>query len=271
MSKYKLIAFDMDGTLLNSEKKISRDTLEAIHEAFATGKEVVLSTGRCVVELEEYFQDIPELRYLICTSGALVYDLKEKKTIYAKKLPVEAVQRILEAGKQEVCMEHILTVDSITQADKIPRMNIYNMSHHQPMFERVATGVEDIHSWYSWYGAPVEKAILHHASIEGRERSRQRLKDLDIEMVDSEIASLECSARGVTKGIGLEKLCGHLGISMEEAIAVGDADNDLDVLKHAGLAVAMGNANTHVKEISDVCVQDCDHDGCAEAIRKFLL
>lgn len=271
MSHYKLIAFDMDGTLLNSEKKISKETLKAIHEAFAQGKEVVLSTGRCVVELEEYFDDMPELRYLICTSGALVYDLKEKKTIYAKKLPVEAVQRILEAGKKETCMEHILTVDSIAQADKISHMDSYNMGHHQPMFERVATGVEDIHAWYRQYNAPVEKAILHHASIAARERSRERLKDLDIEIVDAEIASLECSARGVTKGIGLEKLCEYLGISIEDAIAVGDADNDLDVLKHAGLAVAMENANEHVKDISDVIVHDCDHDGCAEAIRKYLL
>ena len=261
----------MDGTLLNSEKKISEDILKAIHEAFAAGKEVALSTGRCVAELEEYFADMPKLRYLITTSGALVYDLKAKKTIYAKKLPVEAVQAILQAGTREVCMEHILTTDSIAQADKIPHMDTYNMAHHQPMFERVATGVKDIRAWYSANPLPVEKAILHHGSVEARERSRERLKNLDIEMVDSEIASLECSARGVTKGIGLEKLCEYLGISIDEAIAVGDADNDLDVLKHAGLAVAMGNANEHVKEISDVVVNDCDHDGCAQAIRNYLL
>jgi len=271
MSKYQLIAFDMDGTLLNSEKKISKDTLLAIEEAFDAGKEIALSTGRCVVELEEYFSQIPRLRYLICTSGALVYDLKEKTTIYAKKLSADVVQKILEVGKEELCMEHILTVDSIVQAEKISCMETYNMGHHQPMFERVATGVENIREWYRQYHLPVEKAILHHASTEGRKRSRERLKELDIEMVDSEVASLECSAKGVTKGIGLEKLCEYLGISVEETIAVGDADNDLDILKHAGLSIAMGNGNERVKEIADIIVRDCDHDGCAQAIREYLL
>ena len=90
-------------------------------------------------------------------------------------------------------------------------------------------------------------------------------------LANAEQASLEISAVGVTKGTGLKKLCEHLGISLEETIAVGDADNDIDVLKTAGLSVAMGNANDTVKSICDVVVSDCDHDGCAEVIEKYLL
>ena len=67
------------------------------------------------------------------------------------------------------------------------------------------------------------------------------------------------------------QLCEYLGIPVEETIAVGDADNDIEVLKTAGLAIAMGNAAEHVKAIADVMVADCDHDGCAEAIGKYLL
>lgn len=85
MSKYKLIAFDMDGTLLNSEKRISERTLEAVNRAFDAGKEVILSTGRCVAELREYFKRIPRLRYVVCSSGAILYDVKEEKILYSNQ------------------------------------------------------------------------------------------------------------------------------------------------------------------------------------------
>ena len=75
----------------------------------------------------------------------------------------------------------------------------------------------------------------------------------------------------MTKGTGLLALAPQLGISPEQTIAVGDADNDLPMLRAAGLAVAMGNANENARAASDVTVADNDHSGCAEAIHRFLL
>lgn len=271
MSRYGLIALDMDGTLLNSEKKISQATQVAIQEVFAAGKEVVLSTGRCVAELDEYFPQLPGIRYLICTSGALVYDLKQQREIYSQKIAPRTVLQILQAGQLEECMEHLLTMDSIVQSDKVSSMERYNLAHHQPMFQRVATKVPYLYAYYLQNPIPVEKAVLHHATEEGRERSRQRLKHLALELVDSEVTSLECSARGVTKGMGLAKLCEYLKFPIEETIAVGDSDNDIDMLKRAGFSIAMGNAKENVKNICDVIVEDCDHDGCVRAIQKYLL
>ena len=86
MSKYKMIAFDMDGTLLNSQKKVRKETLDAINKAFDGGKEVILCTGRALAELEEYIELIPRMRYMVMTSGAFVYDIKEKKDIYANEI-----------------------------------------------------------------------------------------------------------------------------------------------------------------------------------------
>lgn len=90
-------------------------------------------------------------------------------------------------------------------------------------------------------------------------------------MIQSERTGLEISARGVNKGSGLERLCLHIGVPINECIVVGDADNDVEALKKAGLAVAMGNANSNVKKIADVVVADCDRNGCAEVIEKYLL
>ena len=271
MSDYKLIAFDMDGTLLNSEKKISEETQHMIQQAFEAGKEVILSTGRCMAELQDYLKILPGLRYAICVSGALVYDLKEKKKIFTRGIPLALAEQILEASKKEDTMVQVLTMESIVQSDRISCMSRYGMGQYQSMFERITRKVDDIYAFYGEYIREAEKINLYHRTVEDRERSRERLKALELELADAEETSLECSALGVTKGLGLQKLCEYLNIPMAQTIAVGDADNDIDILKAAGLSIAMGNANETVKGICDVVVSDCDHDGCAEAIRRYLL
>lgn len=93
MSQYQLIAFDMDGTLLNSNKQISPETLNAIKRATDAGKTVILCTGRNLAELNAFTEIIPGLRYLDCVSGACVYDLKEKKTLYSQALDPGIVKK----------------------------------------------------------------------------------------------------------------------------------------------------------------------------------
>lgn len=271
MSKYKLIAFDMDGTLLNSEKRISEQTLEAVNRAFDAGKEVILSTGRCVAELREYFKRIPRLCYVVCSSGAILYDVKEEKILYSNSISIELAEKILAESKKEDLMVHLLAIESIVQKKDIPQMERFGMGVYRPMYEKVTTQVDDIYEYYKEHPFEVPKLNLYHATTEGRERTRKRLAGLDLVLADAEKTALECSATGVTKGTGLLRLCEHLGVEPEETIAVGDADNDLNILETAGLAIAVGNANEHVKAVAAVVVNDCDHDGCAEAIDKYLL
>lgn len=104
MSQYQLIAFDMDGTLLNSNKQISPETLNAIKRATDAGKTVILCTGRNLAELNAFTEIIPGLRYLDCVSGACVYDLKEKKTLYSQALDPGIVKKLMEFGMEEGAM-----------------------------------------------------------------------------------------------------------------------------------------------------------------------
>lgn len=271
MGKYKLISFDMDGTLLNSNKEILPKSLEMIQKAVDSGKEVILSTGRCVAELSDYIGQIPGLRYINCSSGALVYDLKENKEIYSNAIPVEKVKKILDIARLEDCMPHIMTKESIVQQCDFENMAHFKMSNYIPLYDKVATKVDNLWKFYEDNSFPVEKFNIYHVNPEERDRAKERLKDPDLVLVNAEETSVEISAKGATKGVGLIKLCEYLGISIEETIAVGDSDNDIEVLKIAGLSVAMGNSNDTVKEMCDVMVADCDCDGCAEAIEKYLL
>ena len=145
------------------------------------------------------------------------------------------------------------------------------MGAYKPLFEKVATPVDNIAEYSIKNKVDVLKLNLYHAFQEDREKTRKKLEKENFVMVNAEKTSLEISAAGTTKGTGLAKLCDYLGIDLSEVISVGDADNDLDVLSKAGLAVAMGNANDNVKKICDVTVRDCDHNGCGEAIEKYLL
>lgn len=272
MEQYKLIAFDMDGTLLNSQKKITDKTCEAIQKAIDAGIIVILNTGRCVAELEEYMDVLKNIQYINSTSGALVYDRKSDKDIYSSALDVDTVKAILDIVSSKDVMIDFLTRESIVQRDKIEKMEQYHMEVYRDMFERVTVKWEDICGQYLEKPFPVAKLNIYHTSEEARNYTRQRIEELQlgVEMVNAETTSLEISAKGIDKGIGLEKLCQYLNISLSQTIVVGDADNDIGAMKKAGLAVAMGNANERIKELADVMVVDNDHDGCREVIEKYI-
>ena len=273
MSSYDLIAFDMDGTLLNSKKRISKDTLDMISLAEAKGKIVCLSTGRCMPELNAYVPHIPGLRYIIGDSGTFIRDLKTGKNIFSHPLSVETASEILRRVREsgEDLMLHIHSEQSIVQRSHAAAMDDYNMGIYQSMFERVCFMPENIIDFFLSAPFPPNKVNLYCRESEQRERMHGMLSDLNIDFTYVEGCSLECTPVGTSKGKGLKLLCDALTIPIERSIAVGDADNDLEMLSYAGLAVAMGNAKDNVKALADVIVADNDSDGCAEAIRRFLL
>ena len=149
-------------------------------------------------------------------------------------------------------------------------VSVFQMSIYQSLYDRVATVVPDMETYVREHPGKSLKLCIFHRDPGTREQTRRAVKHLGMELEDAETTSLEISPRGVTKGLGLQILCSYLGISIEESVAVGDADNDIDVLKTAGLSVAMGNANETVKDLCDVIVADNDHDGIVEVIDRFF-
>lgn len=273
MNNYQLIAFDMDGTLLNSDKQISPETLNAIKRAGDAGKTVILCTGRNLAELNAFTEIIPGLRYLDCVSGACVYDLKEKKTLYSQALDPGIVKKLMEFALEEEAMIHVLSERSIVQRNQQSHMADFHMGIYQTMFDKITDKLENIYNSFCQEPFPVLKLNLYHKDEYSRARTVERIKAAGLEtaLALAESTSLECSAKGIDKGVGLKKLCEHLGLPLEQTIAVGDADNDTMALKTAGLSIAMGNATEPIKTLADVIVADCDHNGCAEAIDKYLL
>lgn len=271
MSTYSIIAFDMDGTLLNSQKQVSKENLEAIHDAVNAGKIITLSTGRCIPELIEPLKILKEVQYSIAVSGAMVFSNSDLKIIQSSTIPSKIIEELFYRLKKEDVMIHLLSDLSVVDKQHVDNLAPYGMGVYQPMFNRIATKVDNIEDYYKASHPGVNKFNIYCSSQDQRVRLKEELSDLPLCLAYSEISSLECSPENTHKGTGLIKLCEHLNIPIEETIAVGDAYNDIEILKTAGLSVAMGNSNQHVLDISDVVVSDNDHHGCAEAIYKYLL
>ena len=274
MPKYDLIALDMDGTVLDDNKEISRANAEAIHDALRAGRDVIFCTGRSLAEMNDILADFPDMHYLLAESGAFLYDLREKRILYAAAIGREEIAKIREAvGDRDLMPIAFSRGRYMINRSQFYSLKDYGMAPYQEMGPRVATPAENVLAETCAGVYPAEKINLYHRRVEDRAESRRRLDRLkpDLEYVDSEISSLECSPRGITKASGLERLSQILQIDAERMIMVGDADNDLAGLRFAGLAVAMGNANENVKAECDEVVADNNHDGCAEAIRRFLL
>ena len=271
MKAYRLIALDIDGTLLNSKKQVAPDTLEAVRRAAAAGITVVFCTGRAVSELEEFYGLLPEIRYAVFASGSGLYDIQKREAFSLRGIPRTQAEEIMAlAGTKDLMPQIVLADRDVIQSSHMDALDHYHMGIYRPLYQRAMTLTPDIFAFFRACRDEILKINMYHADRLERIRTRAQLEHLQMEKVYSEVSSLECSALGVNKGTGLLRLCDALGIERAASAAVGDAENDIPMLQMAGLGVAMGNGTDAVKNAADRVVADMDHGGCAEAIEMIL-
>ena len=269
--KYKILALDMDGTLLNSRKELTQPTVDAINRLLERGVHVVFGSGRNLPEMSDIHRALNKIRYGILISGGLVYDFVADKPIAVHPVAVDDIMTIIDIGIDERAMIHLHTIrDSIARQADIDHMSDFHMGIYQTMFDRICVKVDDPKKYALEHEGEIIKVNLYHRSTESRQRSVELLKDRALEMVFAEGSSLEASPRGVSKASGLIELCKALNIPIEETVAIGDAPNDREILQTAGLGIAMGNAEDEIKKIAGFITLDNDHDGVVHAIEKIF-
>ena len=269
---YRLLALDMDGTALTSEKVISPKTGEAIHTALAEGKHVFFATGRAPVEMEEHLRHFPDMRYVMYLSGAIVRDRVTGEDLHNVHIPIHIVEKIMEISRKRSALVAVYASDGVfVETNKRGRMAEYGCACFEPLYEQCATWVEDLEEIAFDPKRRIHKINFYCGSEGEWLLCAEELRKLPVSYASGIPNNEEISPLNVDKGRALSAMCKKLGIPVSMAIAVGDQSNDLSMIRAAGLGVAMGNATEEVKDAADVITDDCDHDGVAKVIETYLL
>ncbi|WP_427339902.1 Cof-type HAD-IIB family hydrolase [Caloranaerobacter sp. DY30410] len=294
---YKLLALDMDGTLLNKEHKISRENFEAIQEALHMGVKVVLASGRIFGGMLPYLEQlniIDDNNYSVSCAGGLVSNNTMTKIIQSNGLSINDLKYIYDLTKKLDLSLYIYTRDSILSfQDDI-------FSKFDSIANNVALKIVDIDSLSD--DIEIYKMTIINDSIDiiiNVKESLEKLftkdiiqskyckktKRLECDVLDKilvEISdkytvvkplqfALEVINKNCNKWTGIKKIAEELGIQNEEIICIGDSENDEHMIRNAGLGVAMGNGFSKIKEIADYVTYTNDQHGVAHVINKFIL
>lgn len=271
----KMIGLDLDGTLLNSEKVLSDYTKQILAEAIRQGVIVLPTTGRPVTGIPEEVREFPGVRYAVTANGARVLDMKENRIFYERLVAYEDGKRLLEVfGKYDTLLE--IYYDGVGYASTDALRQVERFVPLAPMVKyitRSRRAVDDLYVFFNSEGRPVDKVHVLFADLTERKAAFAEAKEIlpDLEYTSAIDNNLEVNAKGARKGVGLLKLGEALGISREEIMACGDGANDLDMIREAGLGVAMANAVDAVKQAADDVTLTNDEDGVAKAIEKYVL
>lgn len=274
MSKIKLVAMDLDNTLLDSNKQISEHTIEVLKEAISQGVYIVPATGRIFKSIPECLRNIEGVRYALCCNGATVYDQYEDQIIYTNHLPKEAAFEAFDILEKYHCTHDIYQNGQGYMENRyLDHLDDYKVSGHLlKLVNDTRLPVDDLRKHMEENPLGIEKISAFFDDMEEREAARKELIDRNIASVSSALNNnIEINQFGCDKGDGLTHLAAHLGLSMDEVMACGDAGNDTMMIKAAGIGVVMENGREDLKEIADFITKTNDEDGVAYAIEKLVL
>ena len=278
MPDIRLIAMDLDGTLFNRNGEITPKTIDELNRVATQGVHTVISTGRPFNGLP--FEQIKDTKidYALTTNGAAVYRIKDKACLYENTMDLEMLTPVLDyVLSREIHIDLYIDGEGFTPIrcrENLDRLAVPNSLKRYMIATR--TPVEDLVGYVKDCGKKIQKINLNFypqpdGTLGYRDETIRFLKSLSaIEVVCGGFNNFEISKAGVTKSTGLDALTKHLGVTMEQTMAIGDSENDYSMINAAGLGVAMGNASDDIKAIADYITTSNEEDGVGEAIKKFI-
>ncbi|MFR1710273.1 MAG: Cof-type HAD-IIB family hydrolase [Clostridium sp.] len=271
--KYKLICVDMDGTLLNSKKRISERNLKAINQAHDKGVRFVVATGRIFVSANYYGDIIGVKTPIIASNGSYIREKDMDKAIYEEYLNKSECTIILNLLKQYNIMPQFYSTDTI-YTEEIKHSALIYSKANETLPKNRQVEIKIIKQWENLFDKSLDliKVMVVDDNKENVKAAKDDFLKLNkFEVVSSMNGSFEIMKKGTSKGEAVKKICEYYGIDKNEVICIGDNENDLSMIKFAGLGVAMGNAEEFVKKQADYITLSNEEDGVAHVIEKFVL
>ena len=271
--KIGIIALDLDGTLLDSNKKLSEKNYAALQKAAEAGIEIVPTTGRFYGALPDSIKNLPFLHYAITINGAQAVDVRSGEVIYSAELPWQQTVELMELfDTLPVIYDCYQENEAYMPAAQKALINeIAPDKHYIKMLHELRQPVEDLKSYLSEKKKGVQKVQFFTKDIALRDKLLNELpqKYDDLSVTCSLVNNLEINQIHANKGEALAALARHLNLPETATMSFGDGLNDISMLKSAGIGVAMANAQQACKDIADYVTLSNDEDGVAAAIEKF--
>lgn len=273
-SRIRMVALDLDGTTLDSSKRISQRTVETFRRATEKGVHIVVSTGRTFHSLPEQLFQIEGLEYVITSNGAHITDLTSMETIYSDYIGPEAVDAVISAVRGHGLYVETFTegrayidrseFDEIREAGSDFRDADYVLSTRNP--------VPDIFRFMEENRSRIENISINFRHLEEKKQWAEILSQIPgITLTSSFAHNFEIGGSSTSKGQALCVLMERLGLNAGQLMACGDSLNDGRMLQLAGIGVAVANACDEIKAMADYVTASNDDDGVARAIECFVL
>lgn len=288
---YKLIAIDLDGTLLNSYGEISNENINALKKAQDAGAKIVLASGRVDTAMESFAYQIGANEYMISGNGASIYDLKREEVIYNKYLTKEKVLEIANFCETNSMYYNVYAQRSII-TKSLSYNTLYYQSENQKKPDDKQTKIDIVENIPEYIKQLKNESFLKMIVCDKDEMIFRGMvntlkKDKEIDVLDVSHMSrkivkygteeyaiqfyyTEITNKNVSKWKALEFLLNKLNITKEEVITIGDNINDKEMIQNAGVGVAMGNSTPVIKEVADMVTTSNDENGVAKVIDIYF-
>ena len=284
MNDIRIIALDLDGTLLDSEKRLSEVNRAALERAAERGALIVPTTGRFFGMMPPAVRDLPFVRYAITINGAQVYDRETDTAIVRDEIPLD-----MALGVMEVLDRFDVIYDCyrqnwgwMTAALQEKAADYATNEHYLKMVREFRKPVSELkaHLKATANDGDVQKIMLFARNTQVSGLSSQVLDAIrlelaarfpEIKVTSSTWNNIELNIRTAHKGNALKRFAEHLGLGLANCMAFGDGMNDFTMVEAAGLGVAMANAEPEVKRVAKWIAPSNDDDGVAAGLEEWVL
>ena len=262
----KLVAIDLDGTLLRSNKRLSRANAQAIADATNLGVHVVLASARPPRGVRDIYHRLALDTLQVNYNGALIHDMPRGKNVYHQPMPVALAKKIVKFARRKD-PDVVISVEVLDKwytdhvDDKLPTET---SKHFSPDFVGPLDAFLTVPVTKLMLLAPPEKLKPIHAAVRTK-----FAKDIAILISDDYLIQLV--HKQVDKASALKLVAEQYNIPREQVMAIGDAPNDIGMVQWAGLGIAMDNAWPQLKKVADHIAPTNDNDGVAHVLKKFIL